>query len=65
MANELTTVVNCKYNKNGVEIARNIGNSVSVSGSGLLHNVQYVGTSEEALIMRGCGNPGLSSLQKS
>ena len=51
MANELTLSASVSYEKGNVEeISRAISSLLAtVSGSGFIHNVQAIGTSEEAL----------------
>lgn len=50
MANELNQTVSFKYSKNGIELARQIGTSVTVNDDYFIHNIQSVGSiAEEAL----------------
>lgn len=59
MANELTLSMGLSYEKGNVQaFSREIAEKlVTVSGDPLIHHIQEIGTSEEALILGGLSQP--------
>ncbi len=57
MANELNITTSLRYSKNGVEVNRNISTVRDVTGDGMVHNIQAIGATEEALVI---GDVGIS-----
>lgn len=59
MANEGTVKCSLSFSKNGVSDSVDSGSiSFNVSGTNVIHNVQSIGTSEEALVLGDSGAGG-------
>jgi len=60
MSNEISMSVSLTFNKGGASVSRVVSGQVDVTGDALTHEVQEIGTSEEALAEGAdLGTPGL------
>jgi hypothetical protein len=62
MANELSISGNFRYSKNGITQTRAYSDSITVSGNGIAHNVQVIGTTAEVIAIGDVASAGYSFL---
>jgi hypothetical protein len=62
MANELSLTANFRYSKNGITQSRAYSDSVTVTGNGISHNVQLIGTTAEVIAIGDVASAGYCAL---